>query len=86
MSLEIKKKIKRLNFCLLKNFETKMTNLTLSSSSVGGGWGRTAMHIYMTGMLVGKLEFKNPCYGEHHGHSSGQAPALFSDSLRSLSQ
>ena len=36
-----------------------MTNLTLSSSSVGGGWGRTATHIYMTGMLVGKLEFKN---------------------------
>ena len=59
MSLEIKKKIKRLNFCLLKNFETKMTNLTLCSSSVGGGWGRTPMHIHMTGMLVGKLEFKN---------------------------
>ena len=52
MSLEIKKKIKRLNFCLLKNFETKMTNLTLCSSSVGGGWGRTPMHIHMTGMLV----------------------------------
>ena len=48
----------------MKNFETKMTNLVsdlfilLSVHSMWGRMGKDS-HINITGMLVGKLEFKN---------------------------
>ena len=54
MDLEIKKK-KRLNFCLLKNFETKMTNLVSDLFLLLS----VPSHINSTGMLVRKLEFKS---------------------------
>ena len=62
--LEKKEKI-RFNFCLLKNWETKMTNLVSDLFillSVYPMWGKDVVgqdsHINMTELLVGKLELK----------------------------
>ena len=85
MSFEIRKK--RLNFCLLQNFGTKMTNLVsvlFILLYVHSMWGRMGQNsdIKRTGMFVDELELNLDIKGEKPGNSSGQAQALFSDSLR----